>query len=147
MSDHCGELADIVLHTIAPEALPGQISTISDREIEECIEVSAIALCWHLAAMADPTRRDQFMQKLPNETLGLAVCVEAAGIAVQKGITWDKALREIHDSIGPSAGHRWALQHRCDKARLSAAAQVIRSGVALASLANASAVQTHLPLA
>jgi hypothetical protein len=64
--------------------------------------VSAIALCWHLAAMADPTRRDQFMQKLPNETLGLAVCVEAAGIAVQKGITWDKALREIHDSIGLS---------------------------------------------
>jgi hypothetical protein len=48
MSDHCGELADIVLHTIAPEAPPGQISTISDREIEECIEVSAIALCWHL---------------------------------------------------------------------------------------------------
>jgi hypothetical protein len=102
MSDHCGELADIVLHTIAPEALPGQISTISDRKIEECIEVSAIALCWHLAAMADPIRRGQFMQKLPNETLGLGVCVEAAGIAVQKGITWDEALREIHDSIGLS---------------------------------------------
>ena len=102
MSDHCGELADIVLHTIAPEALPGQISTISDLEIEECIEVSAIALCWHLAAMADPIRRDRFMHKLPNETLGLAVCVEAAGIAVQKGITLDEALQEIHDSIGLS---------------------------------------------
>jgi hypothetical protein len=102
MSDHCGELADIVLHTIAPKALPGQISTISDLEIEECIEVSAIALCWHLAAMADPIRRDRFIHKLPNETLGLAVCVEAAGITVQKGITLDEALQEIHDSIGLS---------------------------------------------
>jgi hypothetical protein len=102
MSDHCGELAHIVLHTIAPEALPGQISTISDREIEELIEVSAIALCWHLAAMVDPNRRERFMQELPNETLGLAVGVEAAGIAVQKGIIWHEALQEIHDSIGLS---------------------------------------------
>jgi hypothetical protein len=102
MSDRCGELADIVLHTIAPEALPGQISTISDREIEELIEVGAIALCWHLAAMVDPNRRERFMQELPNETLGLAVGVEAAGIAVQKGITWHEALQEIHDSIGLS---------------------------------------------
>jgi hypothetical protein len=37
--------------------------------------------------------------------------------------------------------------HRCDRARLSAAAQVIRARAAFASLANASAVQTHLPLA
>jgi hypothetical protein len=102
ISGHCGELVDIVLHSIAPEALPGQISRISDREIEECIEVSAIALCWHLAAMADPIRRDRFMHELPNETLGLAVCVEAAGIAAQKGITLHEALQEISDSIGLS---------------------------------------------
>jgi hypothetical protein len=102
MSDHCRDLFTRILVSIAPQALPGEISTISDPEIEECIEVSAIALCWHLAATADPIRRDRLTQGLMTETLGLAVCVEAAGIAMQKGITLDEALQEIHDSIGLS---------------------------------------------
>jgi hypothetical protein len=37
--------------------------------------------------------------------------------------------------------------HRCDRACLSAAAQVIRARAAFGSLASVSAVQTHLPLA
>ena len=102
MSDHCRDLFTRILVSIAPRAQPGEISTISDPEIEECIEVSAIALCWHLAATADPVRRDRLTQGLMTEMLGLAVCVEAAGIAMQKGITLDEALQEIHDSMGLS---------------------------------------------
>ena len=42
------------------------------------------------------------MQELLNETLGRAVCVEAAGIATEKEITLEEALQEIREGIGLS---------------------------------------------
>lgn len=52
--------------------------------------------------MGDPIRRDRFVQELLNETLGRAVCVEAAGIATEKEITLEEALQEIREGIGLS---------------------------------------------
>ncbi len=100
ISDRCAELVHIMLYAIAPEANPGEISTISERELEQCVEVTAIALCWHLAATGDSIRAGRVIKDLMNETLGLAVGVEAAGIATKRGITLSEALQEMAESVG-----------------------------------------------
>ena len=49
------------------------------------------------------------MQELLNETLGRAVCVEAAGIATEKEITLEEALQEIREGIGLSRAENLAI--------------------------------------
>jgi hypothetical protein len=55
-SDRCCELAKGFLANVAHQLQPGCRST--DREIEEYVEVSAIALSWYLATLDDASKRD-----------------------------------------------------------------------------------------
>jgi hypothetical protein len=98
-SDQFIGLTENILDSMAPRAQRGHLS---DQEIEDCVEVSAIALCWHLAARGARARRDRFAEELMRETFGLMVGIEAAGIALKNGITVHEALEEMAESIMPA---------------------------------------------
>ncbi|MGB7100893.1 MAG: hypothetical protein WBD95_19290 [Xanthobacteraceae bacterium] len=91
-----------MLESIAPQARLGSPSAIPIRELEECAEVSAIALCWHLAALADPIRGAKLTKNLIDKTGGLVVGIEAAAIAMKEGISVDQALEGMAKGLGLS---------------------------------------------
>jgi hypothetical protein len=95
VSDRCAELQKKILQTVVPDAQPGGPSAISEREIQNGIGVSAIALRWHLSALDDPIRRDELAGQLIWDTLSLVSSTEAAALANQKGITMEEAFAEL----------------------------------------------------
>jgi hypothetical protein len=95
MSDRCCDLADKILKSIMPKAEPGTVSTISDQHIEERIDVAAVALCWHLAAVSDQTRRAGLSKQLVDGIFSLVCLIEAARRKLEKGVTIELALSEI----------------------------------------------------
>lgn len=99
-TDRCCELVVDILTSVVPQARAGRPSAISIRELEEGVEVSTIALCWHLAVLADPIRRAKLTDSLIDETCGLVVSIEAAAITIKKGISVDEALEEMAKSVG-----------------------------------------------
>jgi hypothetical protein len=94
-SDRCCELAESFLVSVAHQLQRGCRSTITDREIEEYVEVSAIAFSWYLATLHDAIKRDELIEELSNYTSAVVVAVEAAGIAMERGVTFDLALHII----------------------------------------------------
>ena len=100
----CRELFENICNAIAPEAVAGRQSAITERELEDCVCAAAIALCWHLAAFGDRNRRERVIEKVMDETAEVTVAIEAAGIAMKKGITIAEALNEIFDSMQLDAG-------------------------------------------
>ena len=98
-------LTENILDSIAPSAQRGHLS---DREIEDGVEVSAIALCWHLAAKGARATGDRYGEGLMRETFGLMVAIEAAGITLKKGITVREALNEMAESETSNRQHQTA---------------------------------------
>jgi hypothetical protein len=98
-SETCNLLGIKILEVVAPQVQTGRTSQISNPELEECVMASAIALCWHLAAIRDAAKRDELSKSLIQQILGQVVGVEAAGIAINKSITIGEALQEIQKAL------------------------------------------------
>ena len=96
-SQRCREFVENILRSIVPKAQPGRVSAISDQEIEACIDITAVALCWHFSALNNQTRRDEFLEELMNQTFSMVCAIEAGGLALKKSITIGQALSEITD--------------------------------------------------
>jgi hypothetical protein len=88
-----------IVGKVIPAAQPGQLSTISGQQIENAIDVSAFALCWYLAALRDPVRRDLLTKHLLDKVFTLICAVEAAGISIKEGINMIEALRRVDDNV------------------------------------------------
>jgi hypothetical protein len=91
-------LATKIIDAIA-QVTPGEMSAITEQELQQCVAASAIALCWHLASIKDGGRRDKLGRELWEETLGRVVAIEAAGIASTKGISIEDGFREIERAV------------------------------------------------
>lgn len=96
-SKRCCDLAGKILKSIIPRVQPDTASTISDQEIEECIDATAVALCWHLSAVDDQTRRAELLKELTGKIFSLVCAIEAGGVALKKNITIEQALSEISE--------------------------------------------------
>jgi hypothetical protein len=87
-SDRCCELAEGFLGSIEHQLLLCHRLSITDQEIEDYVEVSAIALSRYLASLEDAIKRDELIEELSNYTSTVVVAVEAAGIAMERGAHW-----------------------------------------------------------
>jgi hypothetical protein len=94
-SDRCCELAEGFLSSIEHQLLP--CHRFTDQEIEDYVEVSAIALSWYLASLDDAIKRNELIEELSNYTSTVVVAVEAAGIAMESGVTLDLARHVVEE--------------------------------------------------
>lgn len=97
------EITFRIVEKVLPAAQPGRLSTASSEEIENGIDVSAFALCWYLAALRDPFRRDLLTKNLLDKVFSLVCAVEAAGISITEGIDIGEALCRVADNVERAA--------------------------------------------
>jgi hypothetical protein len=92
------EIVHRIVEKVLPAALPGRLSMVSSKEIETGIDVCAFALCWYLAAVRDPFRRDLLTKNFSD--FSLLCAVEAAGTSIAEGISIIDALIRGVERLG-----------------------------------------------
>jgi hypothetical protein len=99
-SDRRYAFVERIIQLTSPDVVPGHRSTMSDQEIEECITVTAIALCWHFSSLRDLVKRDKLLKTFPVYTFGLMSATEAARDATKNGTTITEELRKMSRQLG-----------------------------------------------
>jgi hypothetical protein len=89
-----------IVEKLLPTAQPGRLSTTTNNEIENGIDVCAFALCWYVAAFRDSFRRDLLMKNFLEKVFSLVCATEAAGISITEGIDIREAFRRVAERRG-----------------------------------------------
>ncbi len=111
-SEYRDEIFRTILSTINPtKGWSSQAS--SEEEKIQRVEVSALAICWHLAALGDPAIRNQLIQRMIDWTFELVCGLEAKKIARAKGLTVEKVLRELREGMGLAKATEVNNQTQC----------------------------------
>ena len=100
INERTEEIVSKIVKKVLPAAKPGRLSATSSKEIENSIDVCAFVLCWYIAAIRDPIRRDLLAEHFSDKVFTIVCAVEAAAISIAEGISFSEALRRGPEGLG-----------------------------------------------